>query len=161
QVAVDRLRWMQIQRRCARRAERRGNFPGDNPALAHPRYHYAPAAGVQALDRALKVPRHGPRNALCQLAQRFRLNSHYIGACGFHSLIIVADRGGPRMNAKGRESKYELFCIRVDLRLNPDLRKSAAKKIRRRIPDTAFPHPLPSTMTMPRCVPARRLSFCR
>jgi hypothetical protein len=40
---------------------------------------------VQALHGPLKILRHGPVDAISQLAQRFRFNAHYIGTCGFHS----------------------------------------------------------------------------
>src|SRR5690242_4530507 len=91
---------MKIQRRRPGGTERRSDFSRDDAALAHARNHHATAAGMQALNHALKIGAHRPGNAFRQLPQCFRLNADNIGPYGFHSRTILAERFAARLDGK-------------------------------------------------------------
>jgi hypothetical protein len=55
EIAVNRLRGMEEERRRAGARERRGNLPADDAGLAHPGHDHASPALEEDLERALEV----------------------------------------------------------------------------------------------------------
>src|SRR5256885_220988 len=84
------FRRMKIERGSPGRTEGCCDLARNDSALAHAGYNDASTAGVQAIYRPCKILGHRSGNAFCQITQRLRFNTDYLGTSGVHVPIILA-----------------------------------------------------------------------